>query len=154
MGAAGEARLLSTATCDAIAVSRAPRRQASSLPPEPGSSPLFSPKWLVNFILHVAAGKSDIAEYSLIKPSELKSRVFALAPFTQHRTHAAQKAAQPVQRCLPLSLHWHPIRTAGRCPRQLRLRPQSPGATNSDRSIKRLCYPIFFEDRIHISSPP
>ena len=153
MGAAGEARLLSTATCDAIAVSRAPRRQASSLPPEPGSSPLFSPKWLVNFILHVAAGKSDIAEYSLIKPSELKSRFCARAihatPHARRSESRAARAEMPAA-VSPVASDPH-SRT---CPRQLGLRPRSPGATNSDRSIKRLCYPIFFEDRIHISSPP
>jgi hypothetical protein len=35
------------------------------LPPKP-SSPSFSPKWLVDFIVGVDAGKSDIAEHSFI----------------------------------------------------------------------------------------
>ena len=154
MAAAGGVRLLSPATCGAIAPARAARRQASSLPPQLGLSPLFSPKWPVNFPVGVDAGKSDIAKHSFIEPSELESPVFAQAPFTLHRMHAAQKAAQPVERCLPLSLQWDPIRRAGRCPRQLGLRPQSPCATNCGRSIKRLRYPIFFEDRIHISLLP
>ena len=52
----------------------------------------------------LGAGKSDIAEHSLIYPSEFEPTVFAPAPFTQRRTHATQKAAQPVRRCVPLGL--------------------------------------------------
>jgi hypothetical protein len=73
-------------------------------------------KWLVDFILGVEAGKSDIAEHSFIEPSELEPTVSAPAPFTQRRMHGTQEAAQPVRTCLPLCLLWDPIRSAGRCP--------------------------------------
>jgi hypothetical protein len=76
------------------------------LPPKPGSSPSFPPKWLVDFILGVEAAKPDIAEHSFIEPSELEPTDSALAPFTQRRTQGCQKATQPVRKCLPLRPRW------------------------------------------------
>ncbi len=96
---------------------------------KPGSSPSFPPKWLVDFILGVEAGKSDIAEHSFIEPSKLEPTVFAPAPFTQRRTHPPQKAAQPAGRCLPLRLLWDPIGIAGRRLQQFGSRLQSPPRT-------------------------
>jgi hypothetical protein len=82
----------------------------------PGSSPSFSPQWLVNFILGVDAGESDIAQHSFIEPSELwrcvnggaAETVGSNVPHSESRPACAEKLAtvspvgsDPDKRTLP-----------------------------------------------------